>query len=322
MEGTVFRATKTLLLTGASALAILAGATQASADLFTVPGFHTFVAPSTGEYEIVASGGSGGTSQTSAVGLGAEVMGVLALNSGQQLNLYVGGTGASGDYSIGFGGGGGGGSFIFLGTTLLAAAGGGGGAGLEGNGGPGLAGPSGGAGYGLFNGGAGGQNGLGGAAGASGTADGGGGAGVKGAGGNGVAGSFSGYGGATFPTPTGGKGSIGGVLGDGGHGGYGGGGGGGYNGGGGGGGYSGGGGGTGLSSGNFQAYGGGGGGSFLSSALANQELFAGVNSGNGFIDIFPGPVPVPEPSTWAMMLASFAGLGWVARLRGRRRSPA
>jgi hypothetical protein len=28
---------------------------------------------------------------------------------------------------------------------------------------------------------------------------------------------------------------------------------------------------------------------------------------------------VPEPSTWAMMLTGFAGLGWLAHLRGRRK---
>jgi hypothetical protein len=27
---------------------------------------------------------------------------------------------------------------------------------------------------------------------------------------------------------------------------------------------------------------------------------------------------VPEPSTWAMTLAGFAGLGWLARLRKRK----
>jgi hypothetical protein len=31
---------------------------------------------------------------------------------------------------------------------------------------------------------------------------------------------------------------------------------------------------------------------------------------------------VPEPSTWAMMLLGFAGLGWLARTRGRKTSPA
>jgi hypothetical protein len=43
----------------------------------------------------------------------------------------------------------------------------------------------------------------------------------------------------------------------------------------------------------------------------------------GFADI--GAVdwtPVPEPSTWAMMLTGFAGLGWLARLRRRKPTPA
>ena len=31
---------------------------------------------------------------------------------------------------------------------------------------------------------------------------------------------------------------------------------------------------------------------------------------------------VPEPSTWAMMLIGFAGLGWLARLRRRKLTPA
>ena len=31
---------------------------------------------------------------------------------------------------------------------------------------------------------------------------------------------------------------------------------------------------------------------------------------------------VPEPSTWAMMLTGFAGLGWLARLRRRKLTPA
>jgi hypothetical protein len=34
------------------------------------------------------------------------------------------------------------------------------------------------------------------------------------------------------------------------------------------------------------------------------------------------PPVVPEPSTWAMMLAGFAGLGWLAHLRRRKLAPA
>jgi PEP-CTERM motif len=68
-------------------------------------------------------------------------------------------------------------------------------------------------------------------------------------------------------------------------------------------------------------YGGGGGGSYLASLFSNQLLTAGVNSGDGSIDIdLLGAVP--EPSTWAMTLAGFAGLGWLARMRRRKPSPA
>jgi PEP-CTERM motif-containing protein len=31
---------------------------------------------------------------------------------------------------------------------------------------------------------------------------------------------------------------------------------------------------------------------------------------------------VPEPSTWAMMLMGFGGLGWLAQARRRKTSPA
>jgi hypothetical protein len=32
-------------------------------------------------------------------------------------------------------------------------------------------------------------------------------------------------------------------------------------------------------------------------------------------------VAAPEPSTWAMTLAGFAGLGWLAHLRKRKLTP-
>jgi hypothetical protein len=48
---------------------------------------------------------------------------------------------------------------------------------------------------------------------------------------------------------------------------------------------------------------------------------AGVNSGNGSINIELLKA-VPEPSTWAMMLAGFAGLGWLAHTRRHKPSPA
>jgi hypothetical protein len=107
------------------------------------------------------------------------------------------------------------------------------------------------------------------------------------------------------------------------NGGFGGGGGGGLNGGGGGGGYSGGGGGQGYNE--HQNSGGGGGGSFLASAFADAVMVAGENIGDGSvtIDLISSPPPTaPEPSTWAMALAGFGGLGWLARLRARKSKPA
>jgi PEP-CTERM motif len=70
-----------------------------------------------------------------------------------------------------------------------------------------------------------------------------------------------------------------------------------------------------------QGYGGGGGGSYLASLFTNPILTAGVNSGDGSIDIELLKA-VPEPSTWAMTLAGFAGLGWLASRRRRKTSPA
>jgi hypothetical protein len=41
-----------------------------------------------------------------------------------------------------------------------------------------------------------------------------------------------------------------------------------------------------------------------------------------FIGIAPLTPAVPEPSTWAMTLGGFAGLGWLARMRRRKSWPA
>jgi PEP-CTERM motif len=92
----------------------------------------------------------------------------------------------------------------------------------------------------------------------------------------------------------------------------------GYIGGGGGSGYSGGGGGPGGGNG---VVGGGGGGSYLANLFTDQVLTAGVNSGPGSISVDLLKA-VPEPSTWAMTLMGFAGLGWLAHARGRKASPA
>ena len=123
--------------------------------------------------------------------------------------------------------------------------------------------------------------------------------------------------GGTFPN---GGGSGG--AGFGADGGFGGGGGSGFSGGGGSG-FSGGGAGGGLVSGGGNGFGGGGGGSYLASLFTDQVLTAGgASRGDGSISIDLIPTPVPEPSTWAMMLMGFAGLGWLAHARGRKTSPA
>jgi hypothetical protein len=128
-------------------------------------------------------------------------------------------------------------------------------------------------------------------------------------GGGGGGRSFGGAGGPGLAGTSGGSGGRGGTYGGpGGVGGTGGGGGG-------GGGLAGGGGGYG---GNF----GGGGGSYLASLFKDQVLTAGVNRGDGSISITALTPAVPEPSTWAMMLAGFAGLGWLAHTRRRKTSPA
>ena len=91
-------------------------------------------------------------------------------------------------------------------------------------------------------------------------------------------------------------------------GGYGGGGGGGYNFGGGGGGAPG---------------GGGGGYSYVTKTVRNAFGITGGNM-NGYLGGYVSIdfVAAPEPSTWAMTLTGFAGLGWLARLRRRKLTPA
>ena len=85
---------------------------------------------------------------------------------------------------------------------------------------------------------------------------------------------------------------------------------------------SGGGGGSGESVSGIYGFGGGGGGSYLAASLfTSQVLTAGVNGGDGSIDIELLKA-VPEPSTWAMTLAGFAGLGWLTHMRRRKTSPA
>jgi PEP-CTERM motif len=308
----MIKSTKAFLLAGASALAILASAAEANAETFTAPGKFFFIPSVSGEYAIGLLGASGGNSSffDSVGGLGAEASGYIFLTAGEELTLFAGEQGGSGTYA----GGGGGGSFVFRGTDVLAAAGGGGGGGGS-DGNPGLAGTSGRTGEG--DGGAGGVGGTGG--GGGGISGGGGGAGVN-AGPAGHGGDGRGSGGFGGKFPNGGAGGAAGSYGaGGGSGGYGGGGGGGGNG------YGAGGGGSGFSGGGGGGDGfggGGGGGSYLASLFKDQVLKAGVNSGDGSISIALLEAAVPEPSTWAMMLAGFGGLGWLAQARRRKTSPA
>jgi hypothetical protein len=285
----MIKSTKAFLLAGASALAILASAADANAESFVFTGaVQTFNVPVSGEYAVELLGASGGTATigNDPGGLGAEVSGDVFLTAGEDLTLFVGGQGGSG-----FGaGGGGGGSFVFDGTDVLAVAGGGGGAGLVDRPGSGLAGTGGG------NAAVGGKGGMGGNGGGGGvgviSGGGGGGAGVNtgaaGYGGDGT-GSYHGFGGK-FP-----NGGAGGTYGGGG-GGFGGGG--------------------GIDG------GGGGGGSYLSKLFTDTVLTTGgASRGDGSISIDLLKA-VPEPSTWAMTLAGFAGLGWLAQARRRKTSPA
>jgi hypothetical protein len=307
--------TKRLLLVSASALAMTIATGKADATTFNF-GYTgssvTFTAPTSGFYEIDVFGASGGTGAASpgVGGLGAEVKGEIFLTNQELLTIVVGGLGQNanntGTFFRSISGGGGGGSFVTDGATLLAAAGGGGGAGFVGSGGDGLAGTDGGAGVSPQGGGQGGTGGNGGTAGNAFLGTGGGGAGFVGAGTEGGD-NPGGHGGEPYSSFAGGVGNYGG------NGGFGGGGGAGVYGGGGGGGYSGGGGG-GASGGG----GGGGGGSFLAGEFTDPVLTAGIRFGNGDVSISS----VPEPSTWAMMLAGFTGLGAIALRRKRKITPA
>jgi hypothetical protein len=59
-------------------------------------------------------------------------------------------------------------------------------------------------------------------------------------------------------------------------------------------------------------------------ALDFNKFPFGTNAVSGSVDVGQSfaSLNVPEPSTWAMMLAGFAGLGWLAHTRGRKTSPA
>jgi hypothetical protein len=290
---------KRMWLAGASLLAILLGSADANAIVFG-PGEGDYIIPTTGLYDFRVAGGQGGGDSATPFdsgGDGALVAGELFLTAGTTLDI-VAGEGSSGSGRNGSGYGGGGGSFVDPGSLLFAAGGGGGAGFFHGPGSPGVGssgGPGGPASYG-------------------------------GGGGGGVPEDFPGtYFGGGLPAtggsfPYGGQGAqacfaSGGCFPAAGMGGFGGGG---------GGGYSGGGGGGGAPGGSGSGAGGGGGGySYVIGGARNAFGITGGNPGfNGYVSIeFVGSW-VPEPSTWAMTLTGFAGLGWLARLRRRKLTPA
>jgi hypothetical protein len=135
----------------------------------TTNGIQTWTVPYTGNYRIDARGAQGGTSGTTAGGLGATMIGDFALNGGEVIQILVGQQGESGGSGPG---GGGGGTYVVrtpynATTAILVIAGAGSGAGSYATNG-GLIGTSGGNGGGL-----GGQNGNGGAGGSRGAGAGG-----------------------------------------------------------------------------------------------------------------------------------------------------
>jgi hypothetical protein len=285
-------------LAGASLLAIVLGSGDANADFFEGPGGGGYVIPTTGYYDFKVAWADGGGFYFG--GAGAVVGGELFFEAGDELDFVVGGGGGYASLPGGFAGSGGGGSFVFRGNSylsggLLFAAGGGAGAffgAQSGSPGEGYGGhPAGPASYG-----------------------GGGGFGIPTQIGSELPapGQTSAQGGSF---PNGGAGECC-YFGRAASGGYGGGGGAGYDGGGGGGGAPGG----------FA-----GGYSYVINTARNafgitggngvgvQPGFLGGYGANGYVSI--NFVAAPEPSTWAMTLTGFAGLGWLARLRRRKLAP-
>jgi hypothetical protein len=257
----------------------MGGAAQAAMFDFTDT-VQTYDVVTSGIYDITAAGGKGNGCNCG----GAVIAGDVRLVVGETLVILVGGAGKDGV-------GGGGGTFVSLSpagptdlANLLVVAGGGGG-----NGGGGLDLKSG-----------------------AGTGDGG--TSSGGGGGGGVVGDGAGPGGAGYSgsiaaggTGENGVGGDGGAGGGGGVGGF-------YGFGGGGGGYSGG----DTDEGPAQP-GGDGGSSYLIASATEVLSLAGKNIGNGYVTVdYVGPA-APEPSTWVMLLAGFAGLV-IAAVRRRRRA--
>ena len=61
---------------------------------------------------------------------------------------------------------------------------------------------------------------------------------------------------------------------------------------------------------------------FTLNAAAVTDIQAAITDRGVFAIAGQASAPVPEPSTWVMMLAGFAGLGVVARRRAAKRRAA
>jgi hypothetical protein len=310
-------------------IAALIDAAQAAATGFVYTNSaQSFSVTQTGLYDLFVAGAEGGSGRFGptgadgfAGGKGATASGRVMLTAGTVLTIIVGGHVSSFLSGLPYSGagGGGGGSFIYSNPTtpLIIASGGGGGSQLS-AGSAGWAAPfgrAGGANPGLpaFTAGAAGTSGLGGGAGGfdfgGGSGSGGGGFLGNGAGNNlasGGRGAAAGLGAGQQTSAAPGFGFLGASGGFGG-------GGAGLAGGGGGGGYSGGGGG-------ITQYGGGGGGSFLIASATNGLFTSGTRSGNGAasVTLFSLADPVPEPSSWALLLCGFGSIGTTLRRRRLR----
>ena len=310
---------RTLRLIGASVIVLAATSTEALTLAYTGAIQH-YAVTQTGNYSLVAAGGSGGSvfgryiygDVFYAGGHGITIGAQVTLTAGTMLDIVVGGGGGGGRY----GGGGGGGTFILLAPgTPVVVAGGGGGRGIYDVSyfdSVGVAGSSGHDGGGItilggviggrrhadfFNGGRGGTGGSNGTTGVlpfTGFAGGGlyGGSYLLtdvfcGRGQGDVCGGFGGGGGAN---------NVAGGTGGGGEGG------------GGGGGFSGGGGG-------WSGHSGGGGGSFIQTDAT--EISTTANLGiNGFASInLIASDGVPEPTTWIMLTLGFGAIGAMMRRR-------
>ena len=131
------RAARQFLLAGASALAILAGATAAQADTFTIPGEYLFAAPSAGTYMVDVWGAQGGGSSVDGGGLGRGGRGRCRSAAGEEVLVIVGAQGGFGPAA----GGGGGSSAALLSPSPFGGlvAGGGGGGSVSGPGARGVA---------------------------------------------------------------------------------------------------------------------------------------------------------------------------------------